>query len=272
MIGGLPKSDLARRTLSALIMIPVVVGLTFLGGLPFVLLWMAATAGILHEWSGVARLKPSLGYVLVGMCGIVGGATAIYLSAEEFVIPAVLAAILVCAVLTRRPTSGGAGVLIAAIAALPILILRGEDRIGLSAVLFIYAIVWCTDIGAYFVGRAIGGPKLWPRLSPNKTWSGAVGGALIGTLAGCGLLMGTGLRFAPETIVLGVVLSIAAQLGDLAESAFKRAFGVKDAGSIIPGHGGLLDRLDGFTAAVFVAILFGLARNFQAPASGLLLW
>ncbi|MEP9377999.1 phosphatidate cytidylyltransferase [Aquabacter sp. CN5-332] len=265
-------SDLARRTVSALIMVPVVLGVTYLGGIAFVLLWMVAAAGVLHDWGHVARLKPGIPFLIVGLCGVAVAAGGIYLSAEQYALPAVLVAALVCALLTRSGVSGGAGVLVAAIACLPMLVLRGEDRIGLSAVLFIYAIVWSTDIGAYFVGRIFGGPKLWPRLSPNKTWSGAIGGTLIGTAAGCALLLVTGLRFVPATVVLGLALSVAAQLGDLAESAFKRAYGVKDAGNFIPGHGGLLDRLDGFMAAALVAVLFGLARNFDAPASGLLLW
>lgn len=264
--------DLRRRTLSALVMIPVVLGLTVYGGIPFTLLWLVATAGVLWECSHVARLKPALPYFLVGVCGVAAAAGAIHVSHGEYALPLVIATAFAGAIVTRRAGSGGAGVFAGAIACLPVVALRGEDHIGLVAVLFLYAIVWGTDIGAYFVGRMMGGAKLWPRLSPNKTWSGAIGGTFIGTAAGCALLLGMGLYFTPAMLVLGLILSAAAQVGDLAESAFKRAFGVKDAGSIIPGHGGLLDRVDGFMAASLLALLVGLARNLDAPASGFLLW
>ena len=99
-----------------------------------------------------------------------------------------------------------------------------------------------------------------------------MGGGLIGTLAGCGLLVAEGLYFVPALAILGIGLSVASQLGDLAESAFKRAFGVKDASRLIPGHGGILDRVDGFMAAALLSLLVGLARDFNAPAAGLLLW
>ncbi|TCT02895.1 phosphatidate cytidylyltransferase [Aquabacter spiritensis] len=253
-------------------MVPVVLGVTYFGGLPFVALWMIAAAAVLHEWAHVAKLAPASAFLVIGLLGIGGGAADIYLASGSYAPLAVLAAAFACALVTRSLRSGASGVVIAALACLPLMVLRGDDRIGLSAVLFVYAIVWCTDIGAYFVGRAVGGPKLWPRLSPNKTWSGAIGGALIGTAAGCGLLVATGLRLVPEMAAIGLVLSIAAQCGDLAESAFKRAYGVKDAGSLIPGHGGVLDRLDGFTAAAVAALVIGLVRNIDAPAIGLLLW
>ncbi|OYX87939.1 MAG: hypothetical protein B7Y84_10015 [Azorhizobium sp. 32-67-21] len=210
-------------------MIPVVLGLTVYGGLPFTLFWLAAGGAVLYEWAKVARLPYAAGYAV-------------------------------------------GGVLVAATACVPLVMLRGDTTLGIWAVCYIYAVVWCTDIGAYFVGRAVGGPKLSPRLSPNKTWSGAIGGAVLGTLAGCLLLFASGLRFEPVLLAVGLGLSVAGQMGDLAESAFKRAFGVKDAGRIIPGHGGVLDRLDGFMAACLFAVLIGLARNLSAPAAGLLLW
>ncbi|OYW40412.1 MAG: hypothetical protein B7Z45_04250 [Azorhizobium sp. 12-66-6] len=157
-------------------------------------------------------------------------------------------------------------------ACLPVIVLRGDTGIGGLAVVFLFAVVWGTDVGAYFTGRTIGGPKLAPRLSPNKTWSGAIGGAAVGTIAGSGLVMAFGFSFSPALVAIGVLISSVSQCGDLTESAFKRAFGVKDTGGLIPGHGGVLDRLDGFMAAALLALLIGLARLAEAPASGLLLW
>ncbi len=253
-------------------MIPVVLGITVWGGWAFVLLWLVASTAVLHEWSHVARLSRPWAYLALGLAAICAALAALALGQGTIAVLVLLVGALVGALVCGTRRASAMGILVAAAASIPVVILRGEDQIGLVAILFLYAIVWCTDIGAYFVGRMLGGAKLWPRLSPNKTWSGAIGGAMIGTLAGCALLLAFGLRIGPAVIGLGLVLSIAGQLGDLAESAFKRAFGVKDAGQLIPGHGGVLDRLDGFTAAALIALAVGLARSLEAPASGLLLW
>jgi phosphatidate cytidylyltransferase len=133
-------------------------------------------------------------------------------------------------------------------------------------------VVWVTDIGGYFAGRGIGGPKLWPRVSPKKTWAGAIGGfaASLAVAAGFAALS---LGRTGTMLVLGAVLSIASQLGDLLESAVKRRFGVKDSSNIIPGHGGLLDRLDGFVAAVVLAAIFGVLRGgVDGVGRGLMVW
>ena len=136
-----------------------------------------------------------------------------------------------------------------------------------------FAVVWATDIAAYFVGRAVGGPKLAPRLSPNKTWSGSIGGLAGAVLAAVLVVHFGGVGGMPAAIVVAMALSTVAQIGDLAESAIKRRFGVKDASSLIPGHGGLMDRLDGFVAAAVLACLIGLAHGgMDAPARGLLIW
>src|SRR5690606_13899764 len=120
------------------------------------------------------------------------------------------------------------------------------------------AVVWVTDILAYFVGKAVGGPKLAPSISPGKTWSGAIGGAAGGTLAG--LIVA---QFVPTTAGMAVIcvaalaLSVVSQAGDLFESSLKRRFSVKDSGRIIPGHGGVMDRVDGLVAAAFALYLAG---------------
>ena len=112
--------------------------------------------------------------------------------------------------------------------------------------LFLFAIVWATDIAAYFAGRTIGGPKLMPAVSPKKTWSGAIGGALGAVVAGLIVVESAGLGVTPALVILAFMLSAVAQAGDLIESAIKRHFGAKDSSALIPGHGGLMDRLDGF--------------------------
>jgi len=138
---------------------------------------------------------------------------------------------------------------------------REHPRLGLVAILWMFAVVWLTDIAAYFAGRRFGGPKLWPRVSPKKTWSGFFGGLVAGVAAG-GIVVLVAGRFgvaAPVSfaivVLLSAVASVLSQLGDLGESALKRRFGAKDSGVLIPGHGGVMDRLDGFWAA---AALIGL--------------
>lgn len=173
----------------------------------------------------------------------------------------------------RRPGWIAGGVFYAgALFSAPVL-LRGDPNFGMVAILFLFAVVWTTDIAGYFAGRAIGGPKLAPAFSPKKTWSGAIAG-----LVGSVIVVMLGARFVPQVQVGGLVavtilLSIVSQAGDLAESALKRRFGAKDSSQIIPGHGGVMDRLDGFWAAALCAAIIGLARGGIAePAAGLLVW
>ncbi|HSI39791.1 MAG TPA: phosphatidate cytidylyltransferase [Xanthobacteraceae bacterium] len=165
-----------------------------------------------------------------------------------------------------------AGLVYAGTVMLAPVLLRADAMLGLTALFWLFAVVWGTDIAAYFSGRLIGGPKLWPRVSPKKTWSGALGGSLFGTLAGLAVLHGAGLGFSAALVPVTLAVSIASQAGDLFESAMKRRFGVKDSGALIPGHGGLMDRLDGFVAAGGLALLLGLMRNPGAPGQGVLLW
>ncbi|HEX5210315.1 MAG TPA: phosphatidate cytidylyltransferase [Pseudolabrys sp.] len=163
---------------------------------------------------------------------------------------------------------GYAAVLLAA----PVL-LRADSGLGLFAIILLFAVVWTTDVLGYFAGRAFGGPKLLPAVSPKKTWSGAVAGTF-GAAAVAIIVAGFFGSFRWTAVALiALMLSVAAQLGDLLESWIKRQFGAKDAGSLIPGHGGVMDRLDGFWAAALIGCLLGLARGgFDAPARGLLVW
>jgi phosphatidate cytidylyltransferase len=152
------------------------------------------------------------------------------------------------------------------------IVLRSDEQDGFLAVIFLFAVVWTTDIVAYFAGRAAGGPKLMPLVSPNKTWSGALAGTLAAVVVAVIFAETAGLA-AFALAMLAVILSICAQAGDLFESFLKRRFGAKDSSHLIPGHGGLMDRLDGFVTAGVVATLIGLARGgFEAPGRGLLVW
>ncbi len=163
---------------------------------------------------------------------------------------------------------GYAGIMFAA----PVL-LRRDAELGLLAILLLFAVVWTTDILGYFAGRAFGGPKLCPAISPKKTWSGAIAGALAAVTVA--LTAAKFFAWFPSGTFVGIalLLSVAAQLGDLLESWVKRRFGAKDASQLIPGHGGVMDRLDGFWAAALLGCVIGLLRGgFDAPARGLLIW
>jgi phosphatidate cytidylyltransferase len=135
------------------------------------------------------------------------------------------------------------------------LIALRDGPAGLRNILYLSVVVWAGDIGAYLVGRLVGGPRLAPRVSPGKTWSGAVGGTLAAVLAGAA----AGYEHPARAAALALGLSVIAQAGDLLESALKRFFGAKDSGWIIPGHGGLLDRLDGVLTAVPAAFLWSIS-------------
>lgn len=166
--------------------------------------------------------------------------------------------------LTRgRPLMCGLAILYGLAATVALLWLRHQPDLGRETVLWIVACVWATDIGAYFVGSLAGGARLAPRISPGKTWSGLVGGVCLSAVASaaCGLAFDQG-----ETVTLalaGVGIAIVAQAGDLLESAAKRQAGLKDSGHVIPGHGGLLDRVDGLIAAL---VLVGAARLIAGGA------
>jgi phosphatidate cytidylyltransferase len=165
------------------------------------------------------------------------------------------------------------GVVYAGVAFLgPALLRRGND-LGFSAFLYLAATVWMTDICAYLVGRAVGGPLLWPQVSPRKTWAGVVGGLAGGVAGGTLVAYAAGTGSLAVVGVIALLLSALAQAGDLFESAIKRHFGAKDTSQLIPGHGGLMDRLDGFLVAAAAALVIGiLHQGAYAPARGLLVW
>jgi phosphatidate cytidylyltransferase len=153
------------------------------------------------------------------------------------------------------------------------LLLRADPAYGFAAIVLLFAIVWSTDIFAYFAGRALGGPKLAPAVSPKKTWSGAIGGTLGAVAVAVAVASLFGSLDRATVAVIALVLSVIAQLGDLLESWIKRRFGAKDAGHLIPGHGGAMDRLEGFWAAALAGCLVGLLRGgFDNAARGLLIW
>jgi phosphatidate cytidylyltransferase len=264
--------DLALRVLSSVALAPLAIGAAYLGGWVFLLFWLIAALGVLWEWNGM--VAPASARQLAAAGGIALSAAALAAGLRWFTLGLVIiaAGVVVVAWLERRLWPA-VGVVYAACIAIPPVILRSDSAYGFAAVMLLFAVVWGTDIAAYFGGRLIGGPKLWPRVTPKKTWSGAIAGAVAGTLAGVGIAWMAGVTALGAVAAVCLALSIASQAGDLFESAIKRRFGAKDASALIPGHGGLMDRLDGFVATTLAAAVVGLWRGgIDAPARGLLIW
>ena len=143
-------------------------------------------------------------------------------------------------------------------------VLRMDSEMGLAALLWLFAVVWVSDVMAYVCGRLIGGPKLWPRVSPNKTWAGFLGGTAFSVAAATGVAAFFGAPALIPVAIVSLIAAVVSQGGDLFESSLKRRFGVKDSGRLIPGHGGLLDRVDGL---LFAAPAFAAAVLLSAPVS-----
>lgn len=267
--------ELALRVCSALVLVPLALGAAYLGGWPFAVLWGLAAMVVLWEWNSLVAGSDQRIVLTTGGASL-ALAIALVLTGH------LLAAVIVLAISTlgvaslapaKRRTWIAAGVPYAGALGVAPIVLRSDNGEGFLAIIFLFAVVWTTDIAAYFAGRAIGGPKLMPRVSPNKTWSGAIGGTLAAVVVALALAKVTALTGLFAITMLAVILSICAQGGDLFESFLKRRFGAKDSGHLIPGHGGLMDRLDGFVTASVVAALIGLLRGgFEAPGRGLLVW
>jgi phosphatidate cytidylyltransferase len=265
--------NLITRIVAAAVLAPAAIGLAYIGGWPWAVLVTLAVIGLYVEWLGIvgeARRLPSVvtGVVALAVAGIAAGLGRLELAL--IVLP--LGLVAVAALTPERRIWAAAGLAYAGGAEQASILLRSDPVMGWTALMLVFLVVWVTDIGGYFAGRGIGGPKLWPRVSPNKTWAGAVGG-FAASLAVAGTYAAFGLGKTLPLLLIGAVLSVVSQLGDLFESAVKRRFGVKDSSHVIPGHGGLLDRLDGFVAAVVLAAIFGLLRaGVDGAGRGLMVW
>ena len=273
-------SNLQTRIVSAVIMAVAVLALTWYGGWPFRVLAAIICVAIFFEWAAMAAKQVAPAWTEGGL-GVVPQLLVLVFAAGLVLAPPVEALLVLAAAGTAllallsgwrgRSQWLAAGFAYATLSGLSISLLRVGDPAGLYAILFLFAVVWATDILAYFVGRAVGGPKLAPSISPGKTWSGAVGGTVAGVVAGLGAAYAVG---APSLILLGgasLVLSIVSQAGDLFESWVKRRHGVKDSGWIIPGHGGVMDRVAGLVAAALALYIYGsiASGDPEWPAYGL---
>jgi phosphatidate cytidylyltransferase len=265
--------NLMLRIVAALVLAPVAVAIAWLGGWPWTTLVTFAAIGLYVEWLmivGMARETRvvATGAVALAISGL--GLAAGWIDASLLALALGLAAVALFS--PQRRNWIATGFCYVAAAQIASVLLRLDQTNGFVALILVLLVVWVTDIGGYFAGRGIGGPKLWPRVSPRKTWAGAVGGFAASLVVAAGFAA-FGLGKTGPLLLLGAVLSIASQLGDLFESSVKRRFGVKDSSHIIPGHGGLMDRLDGFVAAVVMAAIFGFLRGgVDGVGRGLMVW
>lgn len=260
------KSELGTRLGVAIVMIGVAFGALWVGGFIFWLLVVIGALLMMHEWGGLSGATPgqtriaqyALSVPLAILCPLAAG--------PGFFALGLIFASFFFIVIVFRKVQLAAGALYVGIPALSLLVLRDHPD-GVLLTLWAMALVWASDSGAYFAGRAIGGPKLAPAISPNKTWSGFTGGLLSALAFGLVLWW---LFSLPLALALSSAwLAALSQAGDLFESHLKRRAGVKDSGNLLPGHGGLLDRLDGLVpvapAAAICALLVYAAQAGEWP-------
>ena len=264
--------NLVMRVAAAAVLAPLAIAIAYAGGWLWLGFVTLAAIGLYVEWLTIVGARTPRA-TAAGVVTLFGAAVCLGLGRIGATYVFVALGVILAALLSphRRGWAalGGCYAFAALIASVAV---RLDPVWGFTALMFVLLIVWVTDIGGYFAGRGIGGPKLWPRVSPKKTWAGAIGGFAASLMVAAGFAA-FGLGKTLPLLLLRAVLSIGSQFGDLFESAVKRRFGVKDSSHIIPGHGGLLDRLDGFVAAVVLAAIFGFLRGgADGVGRGLMVW
>jgi phosphatidate cytidylyltransferase len=270
--------NLLLRIGAAVVLAPATLAIAYAGGWLWATLATAASIGLYVEWLmivGAARERR------VAIAGGVALAIAGLCLASGRIEASLVVLALGCAAATwlapERRLWAAAGFFYASAAEVASVLVRLDEAWGFVALILILLVVWVTDIGGFFAGRGLGGPKLWPRVSPKKTWAGALGGFAASLVVAAGFVVAGFSKAEPlklgPILLVGAALSVVSQLGDLFESAVKRRFGVKDSSQLIPGHGGLMDRLDGFVAAVVVAAIFGFLRGgVDSVGRSLMVW
>jgi phosphatidate cytidylyltransferase len=272
-VAGQDSRNLLMRVAAALVLAPVAIGAAYAGGWLWTTLVTLAAIGLFIEWLTVIGTVQQRRVIVAGVAALVLSGLCLSFARVDAALLVLALGLAAVALLSPEPRRWSVtGFLYVAVAQMASVVVRLDKVEGLVALILVFLVVWATDIGGYFAGRAIGGPKLWPRVSPKKTWAGAIGGFAASLLVAAGFAaFGFG-KIGP-LLLLGAVLSTASQFGDLFESAVKRHFGVKDSSHIIPGHGGLMDRLDGFVAAIALAAIFGFLRGgVDGVGRALMVW
>jgi phosphatidate cytidylyltransferase len=274
---GAKWGDLGVRTLSAAVLIPAVLADVWIGGIWFHL--FVALIGILMalEWVTIVHGGSPLQFALHAAGAMCGALLPLDVGLQGGLLAIAVLAVLSAAAAFHEERAGPKwrylGVVYVSVPPIALVILRDDPVHGIAAIVLIMLMVWAADTFAYFAGRIIGGPKLAPRISPKKTWAG-LGGAMAGSaVAAFAVAKTLGIDAAVILVLVAALLAIVEQGGDLFKSAMKRQYGVKDSGRLIPGHGGVIDRVDGLVAVATAAALIGAARaGVEHAGSGLLLW
>jgi len=279
-VAGQDSRNLLMRVIAGAVLAPVAIAIAYAGGWLWTTLVTFAAVGLYIEWLTIVGAARETRVVASGAIALAIAGSCLAFGRIDAALLALALGLAVALLSPERRRWIAAGFCYAAVALVASVLLRLDPEMGFVALVLVLLIVWVTDIGGYVAGRGIGGPKLWPRVSPKKTWAGALGGFLASLVVAAGFVVFGSNKADPALtlkmgplLLLAAVLSIASQLGDLFESAVKRRFGVKDSSHIIPGHGGLMDRLDGFVAAVVLAAFFGFLRGgVDGVGRGLMVW
>ena len=268
------KSEILVRGASAVVLAVLAIAASIANPWSFALLAIPAGAILAWEWGKLVRGTGFDAVAWIQAIGVAAVVILVTLGRPDLAIAALaggLVAIGVASFATNRLWWSLAGLLYTALTIGALVWLRSDQAYGAAAVLYVFVVAWTTDIISYAVGRSIGGAKIAPHISPNKTWSGFIAGTLAPAIVGYAFALVLGGTTAWRLALLSVVLALACQMGDLVESAVKRRFGVKDMSGLIPGHGGLFDRIDGLLLAALLAGLIAL-RDAANPGQELLIW
>ncbi len=267
-------TDLKVRTATAAILIPAVLFAVWTGGILYNLLAVAMGVLMAREWTTIA-IGGSISQFFIHVAAVIVAGLLPTIIGVGPTLAAIFGLTVAANVLLGKTAHrfwARIGVPYASVPVLALVMLRNDPNYGFLAVLWVICIVWIADIMAYFAGRLIGGPKLAPTLSPKKTWAG-LGGAIAGAIVASATvdLFFLHTRLWPLAAVAGV-LAVWEQTGDIFESSLKRAYNIKDSGTLFPGHGGMIDRVDGLVAVAVAAWIIGSLRNSHLAATGLLNW
>lgn len=259
---------------TAAVLAVVAIALTVAGVWPFAIMAAGGSVLLASEWAGVTRRAGNDRILYIHATTAVAACILAAIGQFSPAIAVIVAGASLAALLEKNSSRiwTSLGPVYLGLAAGLLVHVRADVNYGLISIFFLFLVVWSADIAAYFFGRSLGGPRLAPAVSPGKTWSGFAGGLIVpAVLAGffAAWLGGT----SPLMLAaVGAAIALASQAGDLVESAIKRRFGVKDFGTLLPGHGGLFDRVDGLIGASFAAGLLALARGWMEPGKAILIW